>query len=221
MPNPQEQAGQGLLPQDSSGTRGHASNSPRESRRQATVYDAVAGRVSSQRFIPDQLYFPSTRDTTDNSTIPLPPDEVLFRSRPAPERYEEDDRYWGNRHLLPGQCLPESDLLKTLHTYVSGFYDRTFGEDAHISHESLDESALMALGIILEEACKNTLEDTGDLALIEGEEIDHNNRRGVQNLKVEEAEPCHGNRPSKAADTESFSEESKAPKQFRKRRRLK
>ncbi|KAI4195389.1 MAG: hypothetical protein LQ346_003465, partial [Caloplaca aetnensis] len=98
-------------------------NAPR--RRQATLYDAIAGRISTTGFIPPHP-LPSkskTRDTTSTSLVPLPPEEVLFRRRNAPERYEEDDFYFAHEKLDQGQ-LPDSDLLKAVHAYASDFYGR-------------------------------------------------------------------------------------------------
>ena len=92
-------------------------------------------------------------------------------------RYEENDIYWADRHLKPDQTLPESDLLKALHTYASDFYEKTTGLQAGSSYESMDGSALIALGILLEEMCKEKLGDTGDLAFVEGEEIDYTSKR--------------------------------------------
>lgn len=134
------------------------------------------GRVSSQGFIPSKPWIASTRDTASSSTRPLPPDEVLFRSRGAPTRYEENDIYWADRHLKPDQTLPESDLLKALHAYASDFYEKTTGLQAGSSYESMDGSALIAFGILLEEMCKEKLGDTGDLAFVEGED-DHASKK--------------------------------------------
>ena len=42
----------------------------------------------------------------------------------------------------------------------------------HLDFESLDETALLSLGILLEEMAEHVLGDTGDLAFVEGEEVD-------------------------------------------------
>ena len=112
---------------------------------------------------------------------------MLFRSVNAPPRYEENDIYWQDRFLRPDQKLPESDLLKALHTYAADLYGRSLGPEADVSYESLDGSALIALGVLMEEACKEALGETGDLALVEGEEVDepersaHASRRTYEN----------------------------------------
>lgn len=87
-------------------------------------------------------------------------------------RYEEDDFYWADRHLRDGQVLPESDLLKAIHTYVSDYYGRSTPNKGAADFESLDETALLALGILLEEMAGHVLGQTGDLAFTEGEEAE-------------------------------------------------
>ena len=86
-------------------------------------------------------------------------------------RYEENDIYWADQHLRADQQLPDSDLLKALHAYAADFYGRTLGREAEISHESLDGSALLALGVLMEEVVRGALGETGDLAFVEGEEV--------------------------------------------------
>lgn len=117
---------------------------------------------------------------------------MLFRSRGAPTRYEENDIYWADRHLNSDQTLPESDLLKTLHTYASDFYEKTTGLQAGSSYESMDGTALIALGILLEEMCKEKLGDTGDLAFAEGEEVDHASELEPQGTEVADLDQDEG-----------------------------
>ncbi|KAI5370389.1 Putative RNA polymerase I-specific transcription initiation factor Rrn10 [Septoria linicola] len=123
-----------------------------------TLYDAVAGRVGYEGWL------------LDKGGKPLPPDQVLYRRANAPVRYAEDDPYFAHRHLAPGNRLPDSDLLKTIHAYASDFYGSVLQHDAHDDFRSLDETALLALGILLEEAAAHSLKDTGDLAFVEGAE---------------------------------------------------
>jgi hypothetical protein len=100
--------------------------------------------------------------------LPIPPEEVLFRRRQAPERYEEDDFYWADRHLTEKQKLPDSDLLKAIHTYASDFYSRATVDRGQVDFSSMDGSALLALGILLEEAAEHVLGSTGDMVFVEG-----------------------------------------------------
>jgi hypothetical protein len=135
-------------------------------RREASLYDAVAGRIGYEGFLGED---PPTknRDTVSRSNIAVPPQEVLFRRRGAPIRYEEDDIYCADRHLEPHQRLPDSDLLKTIHAYASDFYANATADGGKSDFKSLDETALLAMGILLEEAAAEALGKTGDLALVE------------------------------------------------------
>ncbi|CAM1501128.1 Fc.00g102900.m01.CDS01 [Cosmosporella sp. VM-42] len=150
-------------------------------RRIATVYDAVAGKVSYERGPgsdgnttsrqPPRTIKHSTKD------VPLAPDEVLFRRKDAPERYLEHDIYHAHERDLPhgGQgVLPESDLLKAIHGYTSKFYSAKDREhsisDWSVNQRSMDETALLAFGILLEEAGKEALGRQGDLVFTEGAE---------------------------------------------------
>ncbi|PTB69679.1 hypothetical protein BBK36DRAFT_1096751, partial [Trichoderma citrinoviride] len=107
----------------------------------------------------------------------LAPDEALFRRKDAPERYAEHDIYRAHEWELPngGQgVLPKSDLLKALHEYSSGFYgalNRSQGvldSGRNLDERSMDETALLALGILLEEAGREVLGRRGHLVFTEG-----------------------------------------------------
>lgn len=160
--------------------------------RHATVYDAVAG-MTRQNFMGSRETHSMQGKVSDSQGIrgagprqikhstkkaPLAPDEVLFRRKDAPERYYEYDIYHAHERELPhgGQgVLPESDLLKAIHGYTSKFYhakDRdiqTMG-NWNVNERSMDETALLALGILLEEAGKEILGRRGDLVFTEGAE---------------------------------------------------
>lgn len=137
--------------------------------REATVYDAVAGRACHRGLICKPPLIASSRDTASSSTVPVPPEEVLFRGRGAPQRYEESDFYWASEKLpLQGaEILPESDLLKAVHTYASVFYGRRGGKADFLS---LDETALMAVGVLLEEWVDRLLGKGGEGVFVEGGE---------------------------------------------------
>lgn len=76
--------------------------------------------------------------------------------------------------------LPPSDLLKSVHSFASHYYD-ALGDggrrEAHfvggrnITEKSMDETALLAFGILLEEAGREVLGVRGDMVFTEGEEI--------------------------------------------------
>lgn len=95
---------------------------------------------------------------------------MLFRRKRAPIRYEEDDIYWADRLLTDNQKLPESDLLKAIHAYASDFYGRAVKGKGMVDFESLDETALFAVGMLMEEMAGEVLGETGDMAFVEGED---------------------------------------------------
>lgn len=144
-------------------------NRPKRKYRKTTVYDAVAGRAFYRGLISKIPVTASTRDTASSSAAQVPPEEVLFRSRGAPQRYEETDFYWANEKLpSQGAELPDSDLLKAVHAYASMFYGRR-GEKGDF--RSLDETALMAVGVLLEEWVDGLLGRSGEGVFVEGEAI--------------------------------------------------
>jgi hypothetical protein len=126
------------------------------------------GRISAAGFIPDLPFISSTRDTSSSSSAAVPPEAVLFRRKNAPIRYEESDFYFAN-DSLPPEALPDSDLLKALHCYSSDFYSRATTDGGSGDWRSLDETALLALGILMEELCRETLGNTGDMVFTEAE----------------------------------------------------
>jgi hypothetical protein len=98
----------------------------------------------------------------------LRPDEILFKARNAPTRYEESDHYFAHAQLPPDRKLPSEDLLRALHVYISNFYARSQEQVEEKVWKSMDETALIALGILMEESAKEVLGDTGDLVFLEG-----------------------------------------------------
>lgn len=117
---------------------------------------------------------------------------MLFKRAGAPVRYAEKDIYQAHEDLPDGGrgVLPDSDLLKTIHSYASHFYRdlpanrRTVRNDSTdggigsgigvgegISERSMDETALLAFGILLEEASREALGRRGDLVFTEGMEV--------------------------------------------------
>ena len=142
------------------------SSSPRKRAKLTTVYDAVAGRANYEGFLslPRNSRY---RDKASTTLVPIPPGEVLFRREDAPERYEENDIYPADRHLDQKQelqRLPDSDLLKALHAYTSDFYAGIWEDAEDDDFESLDETALLALGVLVEEAAAQIpVEDVASL----------------------------------------------------------
>lgn len=96
---------------------------------------------------------------------------MLFRRKGAPVRYVEDDIYDAASRLDavadPNQKLPGSDMLKYIHAYTSAFYKEGTVTKGKLDWKSMDETALLAMGILLEETAKQKLGQNGDLAFIE------------------------------------------------------
>ncbi|ATY61503.1 hypothetical protein A9K55_008559 [Cordyceps militaris] len=161
----------------------HQAETNRSKRRVATVYDAVAGKLSHHR---GPLY--KGEDSKPALVTKYPhreskygPDEVLFRRKDAPQRYEENDIYYAHERDLPRSgrgVLPESDLLKAVHDYSGQFYSRmrrrgnAASQSYNIDEASMDETALLAFGILLEEAGRDVLGKRGDMVFTEGVEPD-------------------------------------------------
>lgn len=60
-------------------------------------------------------------------------------------------------------------MLKAVHGYASDFYGRATENKGIVDFESLDETALLSVGMLLEEMVEEALGETGDLAFVEGE----------------------------------------------------
>lgn len=84
--------------------------------------------------------------------------------------------YYAHEKDLPDGgrgVLPESDLLKAVHGYSSRFYGRMMkrggpGLQHNVDEASMDETALLAFGILLEEAGRDVLGRRGDMVFTEG-----------------------------------------------------
>ena len=115
--------------------------------------------------------------------MPIPPEEVLFRRLGAPERDIHDDFYWADRHLSEKQTLPDSDLLKAIHSYAADFYD-TMGDKGRVNFLSMNETALLAVGMLLEETADEVLGETGDMVFVEGGAVKAPERRRRMEMKA-------------------------------------
>ncbi|RPB28849.1 hypothetical protein L211DRAFT_242312 [Terfezia boudieri ATCC MYA-4762] len=111
-------------------------------RRLITLYDAASARATFQGLLP--LPRPSPTNQPQPYHHPAHgPDEILGRRHPAPLQpipYEDTHN------------LPSSDLLKAIHQYTSEFYQRhglTRG-----AARAMDETGLLVVGVLIEEAVK-------------------------------------------------------------------
>ncbi|KAI1085182.1 hypothetical protein F5B20DRAFT_132847 [Whalleya microplaca] len=168
-------------------------------KRDANVYDAVAGRVTTTLPLDDgsghETPTHHNRVRRDRHRDPvLAPDQVLFRRAGAPVRYAEKDIYYAHEGLRDGGrgVLPDSDLLKAVHEYTGHFYAalaarRGARAVVDVDERSMDETALLAFGILLEEASREVLGKRGDLVFTEGVEINEDARLGEQQHDNENA----------------------------------
>ena len=141
--------------------------------RRSTIYDACAGRLAAERFIPSNPVTSTTRDTPTSSKVPITPQESLLSKAGAPIPDEDVDWYSAHRELpdMGRNIIPDTDLLEALHGYISDFYG-AMGKHAEVDWKSLDETALLALGVLVEEQVRDLLGSEGDMVFVEGEHVD-------------------------------------------------
>ncbi|KAF3142382.1 hypothetical protein TWF703_000770 [Orbilia oligospora] len=105
------------------------------------------------------------RSLSQRHSKPAGADEILFHNPMNPgfvlpdsvKSILEDEKIMGD--------LPDSDLLKAVHRYASEFFDAK-GWDG-VMARSLDESALLAIGVILEEYCREMVGKDGGMVFAE------------------------------------------------------
>lgn len=158
-------------------------------RRQANVYDAVAGRVSSTHPLHATKANPSISlgNPLSERDPRLAPEEVYSRRKKAKPRYAEFDTYFAlGTDRLSGHHreLPDSDMLKSIHAYTARFYEakayerdedrirrgkkpKSFMGGRLVDERSMNETALLAMGILLEEAGRELLGTKGDMVFTE------------------------------------------------------
>jgi hypothetical protein len=128
-----------------------------------------SGRISESGFISKNPVPNRKHKDVVSTRGPLPPDEVIFQRREAPIRFAETDQYFSHRHLSSQLPLPDSDLLTAIHAYVAHYCSTMSSGDSYKAWRSMDETALLAMGILVEEAVRDALGGTGDLAFVEGD----------------------------------------------------
>ncbi|CAI7667954.1 unnamed protein product [Penicillium viridicatum] len=142
----------------------------RHIRRRANVYDVIAGRVNPRGVNAPRTVTSQYRDTTAGARS-LRPEELLYRKQNIPAESIEEKIYFAHENLPSDQSLPSSDLLETIHAYAADYYEYATADNGKDDHQTMDETALLALGILIEEMAKEELGETGDLALVEGQEL--------------------------------------------------
>ncbi|KAJ5389751.1 uncharacterized protein N7496_000819 [Penicillium cataractarum] len=143
----------------------------RQTRRTTNVYDAVAGRVNRKGHHPSEAFASRYRDTASSGARTLRPEEVLFRTQNTVTDPLEEENYFANENIRPDNALPSSEILEAIHAYAADFYEFATEDHGLHDHHSMDETALIAMGILVEEMAREALGETGDLVLVEGEEL--------------------------------------------------
>lgn len=139
-------------------------SSGRRNKRNASVFDAVAGSVGFNGFL--------SKSQHDAGVAALTPEEVLLRRVDAPIGVTKD--YYNADELLnPHQKLPDTELSKALHLYASEFYTANTHAYVDQNFRSLDETALIAFAILLEEVSAEAMGENGDMVLVEPEGLEH------------------------------------------------
>lgn len=138
----------------------------RESYRWPSVYDAVAGRLGSGGFL-------SAEQVRSSTYLPSGPEDYLLRRTNIPGDVLEKS-YANVAEAVTSGKVPDSEMLKAVHTYASDFYFSTSGEErSKVDTRSLDETALIAVGILLEEAVREALGENGDMVFVEPEGMEN------------------------------------------------
>lgn len=112
------------------------------------------------------------------------PEELLYRRKNILVESIEEESYFAHEDLPSHQTLPSSELLETIHAYAADYYQYATADNGKDDHQTMDETALLAMGILIEEMAKEELGETGDLALVEGRELseeeDDEEKTGVE-----------------------------------------
>ncbi|KAJ9363437.1 hypothetical protein DTO280E4_2419 [Paecilomyces variotii] len=88
-----------------------------------------------------------------------------------PGRKKTTSSYFAHEALTSDRSLPSSGLLEAINAYSADFYDDAMWDRVQDDYQNMDETALIAMGILLEEMAQESLGETDDLILVEEEEI--------------------------------------------------
>jgi len=108
-------------------------------------------------------------DTQASGGRYLRPEEVLYRHKPKKleQIVENESGYFAHENLPADRPLPSSEILTAIHAYSSDFYAHKLRDNGKHNFYSMDESALLAVGILMEELAKEQLGENGDMVLTE------------------------------------------------------
>ncbi|KUL88518.1 hypothetical protein ZTR_05499 [Talaromyces verruculosus] len=136
-------------------------------KKRLTVYDAVAGRVNRQRLI-SRSYTSRWRRNVSSTRAVRPSNDILSRLEG-----DEDLEDWIDEETLNDVPLPESDIIEAVQSYAGHFYANTTASRRTEPFSSMNGSALIAMGVLLEELGNELLGETGDMVLVEREDGDN------------------------------------------------
>ncbi|EXJ79013.1 hypothetical protein A1O3_08514 [Capronia epimyces CBS 606.96] len=176
---------------------------PTKLQRPLSVYDVVAGRAGQNGFLTRQ-------QTQSQNILPLAPEDVLLRKTSIPAKFILES-YDAAADLPSAVKLPESELLKAVHTYVSDFYSTTTPDGGTYDFRSLDETALIAVGILLEEAVREALGESGDMVFVEPEGLDAALEESKMTKHQVQGKVTPVIRPKDTSDEESVQENDESP----------
>ncbi|CAG8160588.1 unnamed protein product [Penicillium olsonii] len=157
------------------------------SKRRANLYDAVAGRVNPRGVNPIQSFASQYRDTASSGARAFRPEELLFRGKDPATRSLDEEKYFANEKLPADRPLPNSELLEAIHAYAADYFEYATADNGQDDHRTMDETALLAMGILIEEMASEELGDTGDLVLVEG----HRPSEEEQEIDIESDTTTH------------------------------
>ena len=142
------------------------------SKRPTTIYDACAGRRTANDFLPEKLGISAPSHHTAINPRDLRKGAV--RDDDASEPEDTDIKVTLRDGELPAfnrNLVPDTDLLEAIHGYISDFYG-VEGRDTGTDWGSLDETALLAMGVLVEEQVRQVLGSEGDMVFTEEEDVE-------------------------------------------------
>lgn len=106
------------------------------------------------------------RDTASTGERTLPPEEVLIRRPHYLNNKLKGVPYFANERLPREARLPTSEMLTSIHAYAADFFKYGMQRYRPV-YQSMDESALLAFGILAEELSKEGMGSTGYKRLLD------------------------------------------------------
>lgn len=127
----------------------------------------ISGRVNRQRFLSRSNTSRWRRNVSSTRAV-RPSNAILSRLEG-----DEDLEDWIDEETLDDIPLPESDIIEAVQSYTGHFYANTTDSRRTEHFSSMNGSALIAMGVLLEELGNELLGETGDMVLVEREDGDN------------------------------------------------